>query len=59
MNTAMNFLTVLFVFLLLAAPSLYGAAHDRRIDRQIREARQAARRDAERPSRRAEFTTVA
>lgn len=55
MNTAMNFLTVLFVFLLLAAPSLYGIAHDRRIDRQIRE----ARRDAQRPSRRTDFTRVA
>ncbi|MFI8787014.1 hypothetical protein [Streptomyces sp. NPDC055105] len=61
MNTAMNYLTVLFVFALLAAPSLYGIAHDRRIDRQLRQARQArqARRDAERPSRRTEFTTVA
>ncbi|MEV3855105.1 hypothetical protein AB0J38_12355 [Streptomyces sp. NPDC050095] len=39
MNTAMNYLTVLFVFLLVAAPSLYGMAHDRRIDRQIRAAR--------------------
>ncbi|MGY0491883.1 hypothetical protein [Streptomyces sp. WG-D5] len=38
MNTAMNYLTVLFVFLLLAAPSLYGMAHDRRIDRQLRAA---------------------
>ncbi|GAA1224439.1 MULTISPECIES: hypothetical protein [Streptomyces] len=58
MNTAMNYLTVLFVFALLAAPSLYGIAHDRRIDRQLRQAGQA-RRDAERPSRRTEFTTVA
>ncbi|WP_203645150.1 hypothetical protein [Streptomyces sp. SID14478] len=55
MNTAMNYLTVLFVFLLLAAPSLYGMAHDRRIDRQIRQ----ARRDAEHPSRRTEFAKVA
>ncbi|MGW6138203.1 hypothetical protein ACWFRM_18400 [Streptomyces sp. NPDC055144] len=58
MNTAMNYLTVLFVFALLAAPSLYGIAHDRRIDRQLRQARQAGR-GTERPSRRAEFTTVA
>jgi len=55
MNTAMNYLTVLFVFLVLVSPSLYGMAHDRRIDRQIRQ----ARRDAERPSRPAEFTTAA
>ncbi|MET8469567.1 hypothetical protein ABZY90_13260 [Streptomyces sp. NPDC006422] len=55
MTTAMNYLAVLFVFLLLASPSLYGMAHDRRIDRQLR----AAGRDAERPSRRAEFTEAA
>ncbi|MBO1336093.1 hypothetical protein [Streptomyces sp. VRA16 Mangrove soil] len=41
MNTAMNYLTVLFVLLLLAAPSLYGMVHDRRVDRQIRAARAA------------------
>ncbi|MFI7384227.1 hypothetical protein [Streptomyces sp. NPDC049813] len=57
MNTAMNYLTVLFVFLLLAAPSLYGAAHDRRIDRQIRQARQA--REAGLQDRRAGFAKVA
>lgn len=55
MTTAMNYLAVLFVFLLLASPSLYGMAHDRRIDRQLRE----AGRGAERPSRRAEFTEAA
>ncbi|MFB7995149.1 hypothetical protein ACFC4G_20335 [Streptomyces sp. NPDC056002] len=55
MNTAMNYLTVLFVFALLAAPSLFGIARDRRIDREIRQ----ARRDGQRPPRRAEFTTVA
>ncbi|MFI5659655.1 hypothetical protein [Streptomyces sp. NPDC051684] len=38
MNTAMNYLAVLFVFLLLSAPSLYGMAYDRRIDRQLRAA---------------------
>ncbi|MFZ3559736.1 MULTISPECIES: hypothetical protein [unclassified Streptomyces] len=38
MTTALNYLAVLFVFLLLAAPSLYGMAHDRRIDRQLRAA---------------------
>ncbi|WP_338700301.1 hypothetical protein V2W30_26335 [Streptomyces sp. Q6] len=41
MNTAMNYLTVLVVFLLLAAPSLYGMAHDRRVDRRLRSARAA------------------
>ncbi|MEU6840681.1 hypothetical protein ACN2WE_26960 [Streptomyces sp. cg28] len=44
MNTAMNYLTVLFVFLLLAGPSLYGIARDRRIDREIRAAREAEER---------------
>ncbi|MGW2342760.1 hypothetical protein [Streptomyces sp. NPDC001661] len=58
MTTALNYLAVLFVFLLLAAPSLYGMAHDRRIDRQLREAREASRA-AERPSGRAEFTEAA
>ncbi|MET9498938.1 hypothetical protein [Streptomyces sp. NPDC006552] len=57
MNTAMNYLTVLFVFLLLAAPSLYGAAHDRRIDRQLRQAWQE--QEAELLARRAAFTKVA
>ncbi|MFD7298450.1 hypothetical protein ACFV9W_34635 [Streptomyces sp. NPDC059897] len=38
MNTALNYLAVLFVFLLLAAPSLYGMVHDRRIDRQLKAA---------------------
>lgn len=55
MNTAMNYFAVLFVFLLLAAPSLYGMAHDRRIDRQIRQ----AQRDAEQASHRTEFAKVA
>ncbi|MGD6743398.1 hypothetical protein ACOKM3_16330 [Streptomyces sp. BH106] len=49
MNTAMNYFAVLFVFLLLAAPSLYGMAHDRRIDRQLRAA--AARNAEEHHSR--------
>ncbi|MGX1674287.1 hypothetical protein [Streptomyces sp. NPDC055400] len=55
MNTAMNYLTVLVVLLLLAAPSLYGMAHDRRIDRQIAK----ARREAEGTSRRAGFAKAA
>ncbi|WP_425829754.1 hypothetical protein [Streptomyces fractus] len=46
MNTAMNYLAVLFVFLLLAAPSLYGMAHDRRIDRQLRAAAAARSTDS-------------
>ncbi|MFD8571917.1 hypothetical protein [Streptomyces sp. NPDC057694] len=55
MNTAMNYLTVLFVFLLLAGPSLYGIARDRRIDREIRAAREAREAD----ERRSRYATVA
>ncbi|GAA0308290.1 hypothetical protein GCM10010302_53800 [Streptomyces polychromogenes] len=35
MNTFLDYLTVLAVAALLLAPSLYGAFHDRRIDRQL------------------------
>lgn len=38
MNTATNYLTVLVLLLVLVAPSLYGIARDRRIDRQLRQA---------------------
>ncbi|MER5948375.1 hypothetical protein ABT127_20200 [Streptomyces sp. NPDC001904] len=55
MNTAMNYLTVLFVLLLLAGPSLYGIARDRRIDREIRAAREA--RETE--ERRSRYTAAA
>ncbi|MFD0418002.1 hypothetical protein [Streptomyces sp. NPDC127108] len=37
-HDALNTLAVLGVFLLMALPSLIGHAHDRRIDRQLREA---------------------
>ncbi|MEU9250910.1 hypothetical protein AB0D66_03570 [Streptomyces sp. NPDC048270] len=38
MNTLLNYLAVLAVAALLLAPALYGAARERRIDRQLREA---------------------
>lgn len=38
MNTFLDYLAVLAVAALLLAPALYGAARDRRIDRQIRAA---------------------
>ncbi|MFD0550491.1 hypothetical protein ACFQ0X_15820 [Streptomyces rectiviolaceus] len=38
MNTFLGYVTVLTVFLLLAAPALVGYVHDRRIDRELREA---------------------
>ncbi len=55
-------LTVLGILVLLALPSLIGIVHDRRVDRQIREAR--VRREAEdlrpadRPLRRQPYFTT-
>lgn len=58
-------LTVLAILVLLVLPSVIGIAHDRRIDRQIREAERARREaeglgPAERPARRRQryFTTT-
>lgn len=44
MNAILDYATVLTVLLLLAAPSLVGYVHDRRIDRELREAASAATR---------------
>jgi hypothetical protein len=38
MNAFLSYVTVLIVFLLLAAPALVGWAHERRIDQQLRRA---------------------
>ncbi|WP_328536779.1 hypothetical protein [Streptomyces sp. NBC_00344] len=35
MNTFLDYLTVIAVFVLIALPSLVGHAHERRIDRQL------------------------
>lgn len=43
MNAITDYATVLTVLLLLAAPSLVGYVHDRRIDRELREAERAPR----------------
>ncbi|MFF4501927.1 hypothetical protein [Streptomyces sp. NPDC001401] len=54
-------LTVLGILVLLVLPSVMGIVHDRRIDRQIREAEQARREtEASRPprTRRRYFTTT-
>ncbi|MGW6705868.1 hypothetical protein ACWGDE_13400 [Streptomyces sp. NPDC054956] len=51
MNTFLDFLVVLAVAALLLGPSLYGAARERRIDRQIRAAEQAPRTPRTRPER--------
>ncbi|GAA1351849.1 hypothetical protein [Streptomyces beijiangensis] len=54
MDTFLNYLTVIAVFVLIALPSLVGVAHDRRIDRQI--ARAAAQRHASRAEKRYELS---
>ncbi|WP_329455737.1 hypothetical protein [Streptomyces sp. NBC_01497] len=49
--TVDNFLGILIdlgIFVLVALPSLFGLAHERRVDRQLRA---AARQDAGRPPR--------
>lgn len=57
-------LTVLAILILLVLPSLIGIAHDRRIDRQIREAQRAHRETdgqlpkALRPARQRYFTST-
>lgn len=43
-------LAVLGMFVLMVLPSLIGIAHDRRVDRQIREARQAREETADQKS---------
>ncbi|MER5934295.1 hypothetical protein [Streptomyces sp. NPDC002054] len=52
MNTLLNYLTVLAVAALLAGPALYGVLHERRIDRQLRAARQRTRVEVVRAGRR-------
>ncbi|MDQ0959252.1 Tfp pilus assembly protein FimT [Streptomyces sp. B4I13] len=42
MNALSEYLTVLALFLVLAAPALVGHLHERRIDRQLKDAAQAA-----------------
>lgn len=49
MNAFVDYATVLTVLLLLAAPSLVGYVHDRRIDRELREAEDAASRSPDGP----------
>lgn len=56
-------LTVLGILVLLALPSVLGIVHDRRIDRQIREAERAHGEaeglvPAERPARRQRYFTT-
>ncbi|MFJ3877097.1 hypothetical protein ACIPW5_06520 [Streptomyces sp. NPDC090077] len=53
MNTFLDYLTVLAVAALLLAPALHGALHERRVERQLRAARDraAAPRQAAGPGR--------
>jgi hypothetical protein len=55
-------LTVLAILVLMVLPSVIGIAHDRRIDRQIREAEQGRRDEhlgpAGRPVRRRRYLTT-
>jgi hypothetical protein len=57
-------LTVLGILVLLVLPSVIGIVHDRRIDRQIREAERARREvkgrlpEARRPARQHYFTST-
>ncbi|MGW3289113.1 hypothetical protein ACWDR3_31195 [Streptomyces sp. NPDC001002] len=53
-------LAVLALLVLLVLPSVIGIAHDRRIDRQIREAEEARREHPElaRPARRHGYLTT-
>ncbi|WP_327254878.1 hypothetical protein [Streptomyces sp. NBC_01244] len=45
MNTFLDYLVVLAVAALLLGPALYGAARERRLDRQIRAADERRRRE--------------
>jgi hypothetical protein len=63
MNTLMDnlvgILTVLGIFVVVALPSLVGLAHERRVDRQLREAdADRSRSDTGRPARPHGFVTT-
>ncbi|MCJ0871425.1 hypothetical protein [Streptomyces sp. AP-93] len=51
MNTFLDYLVVLAVAALLLAPALYGAARERRVDRQIRAAAERRREQQRAPAR--------
>ncbi|WP_432191549.1 hypothetical protein [Streptomyces sp. bgisy027] len=58
-QTLLALVVVLGMFVLLALPSLIGAARDRRIDRQIREAQERDRAEAQKSSSRSTVPSTA
>ncbi|WP_369273313.1 hypothetical protein AB5J55_28220 [Streptomyces sp. R11] len=58
-QTLLAMIVVLGMFVLLALPSLIGAARDRRIDRQIREAQEHDRTEAQKSSSRSTVPSTA
>ncbi|GAA4070826.1 hypothetical protein [Streptomyces shaanxiensis] len=58
-QTLLAMIAVLGMFVLLVLPSLIGAARDRRIDRQIREAQERDRSEAQKSSSRSTVPSTA
>lgn len=58
-QTLLAMVVVLGMFVVLALPSLIGAARDRRIDRQIREAQERDRTEAQKSSSRSTVPSTA
>ncbi|GDY62903.1 hypothetical protein AQJ43_01165 [Streptomyces avermitilis] len=58
MDNLAGILTVLVIFVVLALPALIGLAHERRIDRQLREAAGRSHREAGPPQRPQAFVTT-
>ncbi|MGW6737703.1 hypothetical protein [Streptomyces sp. NPDC055013] len=58
-QTLLAMIVVLGMFVLLALPSLIGAMRDRRIDRQIREAQERDRTEAQKSSSRSTVPSTA
>ncbi|SDN69905.1 hypothetical protein SAMN04487981_106230 [Streptomyces sp. cf386] len=58
-QTLLAMIVVVGMFVVLALPSLIGAARDRRIDRQIREAQERDRTEAQKSSSRSTVPSTA
>ncbi|MFC8094923.1 hypothetical protein [Streptomyces sp. NPDC057301] len=58
-QTLLAMIVVLGMFVVLALPSLIGAARDRRVDRQIREAQERDRTEAQKSSSRSTVPSTA
>jgi hypothetical protein len=59
MEALIGMLTVLGILVLLVLPSLIGAAHDRRVDRQIREAEERRAGEDQKSSSRSTLPSTA